>query len=334
MTVQAVQRVEWERRQHRAPTVLVLLLLCALSGAVVWANFAVVQIYALAKGTLEPRGEMVALDSSLGGRVVQVLVKPWQRVTKNQVLFVLDATGADAADGRLQQQMLAAQLEETRRDTSLAQFEVRETQKQVQTLSSIFAVGGVARIDLEQAQAKLEQARLRLERALAHSQTLAVQTQQLQGRRGLTVRAPVTGLLTRLSVRGTAQMIEPRARLAEILPEGVPLEFRASLLESDRPKLRLDARAEISWNGFPRAQYGVTSGRVVGVAPFSSLVQGSSPVFEFRIAPDSFGLAGDRAGQNPRRLLPGMAGEARVIAERKTALVLAWEWLRGLNPWD
>jgi multidrug resistance efflux pump len=328
-------KIEWERRQHRAPTVLLVTLIAGLIGAGLWAARAPVQIYALANGTLEPRGEIVAVDSNISGRVTKVLVKPWGRVVKGQVLFELDARGTDATDGLLQQKILNTQLEESVRDMDLARSDWSEQSKQVGLLSSLYEVGATARLDLETAQAKQKRAAMTLDRARIHILALELQRDQLARRSQQLIRAPLTGLLTRLAVHGTAQMVQANSRLAEILPEGVPLEFRAALAESERPKVRAGARAEISWNGFPRSQYGVTSGKVIAISPSSSSTgsggsANAAPSFELRIALDTLEIA----HSNGRRAVPGLAGEVRVIANRKTALELAWDWLRGLNPWN
>jgi multidrug resistance efflux pump len=327
-------RIDWDRRQHRAPTVLVATLLVGLGATGLWASRAPVQIYALASGALEPRGEIVAIDSNASGRVTRVLIQPWQRVVKNQILFEIDATGADARDGKLQREILNSQLEESKRDLGLARADWAEQTKQVGVLESLYAVGATPRLDLETARSKLERVAMTLDRARVHIRSLELQRDQLARRSGLLIRAPVTGLLTRLAIRGTAQMVQSNSRLAEILPEGVPLEFRASLPESERPKVRVGARAEISWNGFPRSQFGVTSGRVVAISPVSSGPTSGAistgPSYELRVAPDRLEIA----RSNGRRAMPGLAGEVRVIASRKTMLGLAWDWLRGLNPWN
>lgn len=324
-------KIEWERRQHRAPTVLVVTLLAGLVGAGLWASQAPVQIYALAVGTLEPRGEIVGVDASVSGRVTRVLVKPWQRVTKNQVLFEIDATGTDATDSKLQQDVLLAQLEEAERDAALIKNEWLEQSKQVSLIAELYGVGTVARLELETARTKLDRSKLTLQRSEIRIRSLGLQLQQLQRRSRLLMRSPSTGLLTQLTVRSTAQTVQAQSRLAEILPEGIPLEFRAVLPESERPKVRVGAKAEISWNGFPRTQFGVTNGKVLAISPISS---GATPAtrtsFELRIVPDQLEIA----RSNGRRAVPGLAGEVRIIASRKTMLELAWDWLRGLNPWN
>jgi HlyD family secretion protein len=197
----------------------------------------------------------------------------------------------------------------------------------------------VPRLDLETARNKLRRAALILERNRIHIRSLKIQGDQGKRRSHLLIHAPVTGLLTRLVIRGNAQMVPAQARLAEILPDGVPLEFRAALPESERPKVRAGARAEISWNGFPRSQFGVTTGKVIAISPISSTASSrtgsggsanAAPSFELHIALDRLEIA----RSNGRRAVPGLAGEVRVIANRKTALELAWDWLRGLNPWN
>lgn len=170
-----------------------------------------------------------------------------------------------------------------------------------------------------------------LDRARIRIRSLELQSDQLTHRSEQLTRAPLTGLLTRLAIRGTAQMVQSNSRLAEILPEGVPLEFQAALSETERPKVRVGARAEIPCNGSPRSQFGVTSGKVLAISPISS---GATPTtrtsFELRIAPDRLEIA----RSNGRRAVLGLAGEVRIIASRKMALELVWDWLRGLNPWN
>jgi multidrug resistance efflux pump len=326
-----ISSIQWERRPNGAPTAITGALLLIVLAAGWWASTTHVQIYALSQGSLQPQGELRMIDSSVTARVTRMAVKPWQHVKRGQVLFVLDATGADGRDGQLQLAGLTAQLEEARRDLNLADSVRREQIRQVRLLEPLYAVGAIARVELETARVKLEQARFGRDRAGSRVEANRLQLVSLTRKRELEVRATVDGIISKLGVQGASQVVMAGARLAEVLPDGVPLEFRALLVESERPKVQLGARAEISWNGYPRSQHGVTSGRVVGISPTTNLVgpgEKQANVFEVRIQPESLLIP----RSNGKRALPGLAGEARVIAVQKSVMWLAWDWLRGIIP--
>lgn len=144
----------------------------------------------------------------------------------------------------------------------------------------------------------------------------------------LEVRSPVSGKVARLLLRYDGEIIAQGQPLAEILPESVPMVFRAQARESDRPKLRILAEAEVAWNGDPRQKFGVSRGRVIGISPTSHL-NGKVPVYEVEIRLEDLSLRGP---SGVKMVFPGMAGEARVISSKKTVLQLFVDWLRGVDP--
>jgi len=127
-----------------------------------------------------------------------------------------------------------------------------------------------------------------------------------------------------LSVERTGAVVGAGSRIAEILPDGVPLVLRGYVTEADRPKLQQGAVAEVSWNAYPRQKYGFTTGRVTGIASVSS------NQYEVLISFSRLELRGESFGV--RSLLPGTTAEARAIATSKTALAMLWDWVRGVNP--
>jgi multidrug resistance efflux pump len=318
-------QLEWERPLSKGSRWTFWLLIVLVISAAIWASIAQVQVYALVRGSLEPKGQTIAVDTPVSGRVLEVRTQLWGTVHKGDVLFVLDAVGTDATDTKLQFETLQAQAQEASRALEFAQADVRQRQRVVKDKVILEAAAAIPRVELIETQDALEKAQLSLRQAEAKLNVFKVQLAQSQRRQRIVIRSPTNGRISFLAVREASKAVGTGQGLATILPEGVPLQFRGFAQESDRPKLLERRIAEIAWNAYPRQKYGITVGQVSGIAP------SSAPTFEVTIDFKKLELKGP---EGSKELLPGMTGEARVIATKKTALALFCDWVRGVNPWD
>ncbi len=318
-------QLEWERPLSKGSRWTFWLLMILVISAAIWASIAQVQVYALVRGSLEPKGQTVAVDTPVSGRVLEVRTQLWGTVHKGDVLFVLDAVGTDATDTKLQFETLQAQASEASRALEFTQADVRQRGRVVKDKIILEAASAIPRAELVDAQDALEKAQLSLRQAEAKLNVFKVQLTQSERRQRVLILAPANGRISFLAVREVSKAVGTGQGLATILPEGVPLQFRGFAQESDRPKLLEGRMTEVAWNAYPRQKYGITLGHVSGIAP------SSSPTFEVTIDFKKLELKGPNSS---KELLPGMTGEARVIATKKTALSLFWDWVRGVNPWD
>jgi hypothetical protein len=86
------------------------------------------------------------------------------------------------------------------------------------------------------------------------------------------------------------------------------------LRESDLAKVQVGMPALVNWVAYPKAQYGLSQGRVQGTEvnqQIEAVVVLDSPTLD------------------NRTLQPGLSGSAQIVLSRKKAVDLLWEWLRG-----
>jgi multidrug efflux pump subunit AcrA (membrane-fusion protein) len=320
--------LEWERPRPQGARLSLWLMGAGLAMAVLWAASSQVQVYASLTGRLEPKGQMARLQAPTAGRVLAVYVRPWSQVRAGQALFLLDALAMDAQSGAFQLQNQRAAVREAEEAEAAQQETERLKSARAKDQAALYAVGAIPRVEAEIAQSEARQAVLVLRQASSRLKTARLTLARFQQQQQLVVRAPVSGQLALLAVQRPGEMVQQGMVLAEVLPSGTPLVFRALVPESERPKVSIGVPAELSWNSYPRQKYGNSQGWVTGVAPMSEVAPGSNASgyqVEVTMQPSP---------NFKPRLRAGMLGEARAISHRKSALALLWDWLRGLNPWD
>ena len=320
----------WERPFNQGARLTFWLLLACVVAAVVWAALAKVQVYALTRGVLEPKGKMLVLAAPAAGRIVAVNAELWGEVTPGQALFELDAVGSDKAQSELQLAAKRAQLEEAQRSLALSQETLAQAERVYAQKATLWQAQAIPKNELLEAEEALAQAREALGQAQARLSATDLEGQQLEHDLKVGISSPEAGHVATLNVRHVGKVVSYGETLAEVLPQDVPLVFKAYARESDRAKIEAGARAEIAWNSFPRQKYGVTSGKVLGISP-TSTDQDGQMVYEVEIGLNTLTI---NSSSKQLPILPGMAGEARIISARQSALSLLWDWLRGANPWE
>jgi hypothetical protein len=95
--------------------------------------------------------------------------------------------------------------------------------------------------------------------------------------------------------------------------------FRAELPESDLTKVQVGMPASIGWTAYPKAQYGLSQGRVwkITVADQSAVVL---------VALDSPVLTTNTQIQP---LQAGLSGSVQIALDQKRALEMLWDWIKG-----
>ncbi|MBO1438539.1 HlyD family efflux transporter periplasmic adaptor subunit [Meiothermus sp. CFH 77666] len=310
--------------------------LCVRHGVLLWLLLALVlawctpvQVYALALGALQPKGEVVQVLAPSSGRLARFVLTPNRQVRKGELLLELDTLGLSPQEAQAQLQAAESQVEEARRALAQQQEILLQRQRLARLQAELYAVGGVARVEYQEAQDNLRQAQAAVQLAQARVRTALAQLATLRTRRSLRVYSPTQGQVLQAASLRAGEWVSAGQPLAQILLHDVPLVFRGYVPERERPKLREGARAEVAWNAYPRQRFGLSMGRVSRISP-STLVVSNTPVYEVEILLDSLEL---KSPEGVRRLLPGLAGEARVIAARRNLLSLLWDWIRGVNPW-
>lgn len=83
--------------------------------------------------------------------------------------------------------------------------------------------------------------------------------------KNLTLRAPVAGTVQSLAVTTTGQWVKPGDKVMQIVPDNVPLDIKAYVLNNDIGFVRAGQKVTIKVDTFPYTRYGTLSGRVVSV---------------------------------------------------------------------
>ncbi|MDW8426895.1 MAG: HlyD family efflux transporter periplasmic adaptor subunit, partial [Meiothermus sp.] len=296
------KRFEWDQPAPRYARLLLWLLLLLAGAALALAWRTPVQVYALAEGVLQPRGEPVQVLSPGSGRLVRYRLSPNRRVQEGELLLELDTLGLSPQEARAQLQAAEAQVEEARRALAQQRETLSQRMRLARLQAELYAAGGVARLDYEEAQHQLRQAQAGVRVAEARLKTAQAQLATLRTRRSLKVHSPARGQVLQAASLRAGEWVSTGQPLGQILPHDVPLVFRGHVPERERPKLREGAPAEVAWNAYPRQRFGLSRGRVTRISP-GTLIRNNTLVYEIEIALDSLKLT---SPEGTRELLPGL----------------------------
>jgi multidrug resistance efflux pump len=317
----------WEKPFSNSFRFTFYLLLAFVIAGLGWGYWTKTQVYVLVPGSLEPKGQMITLAAPVAGRVVSVTATPWAEVQKGDVLFEFDALGTNSEQSQLQLSIKEAELREVQHSLAVAQEDVSQQQRLFGQARELWEAGAIPKNDYLLAEETLNKSKETLAQLEARLETATLTLTQTQQNSSFTIRSETAGRIAQLAVRNEGDIVSYGTPLAEVLPDDVPLIFKALAPESSRPKLRVGAEAEIAWNGLPRQKYGVTSGKVVAISP-TAVVKDGRAVYEVEIEMERLELS---YKDKVQQVLPGMAGEVRVISSKQNVLGLLWDWLRGVS---
>jgi multidrug efflux pump subunit AcrA (membrane-fusion protein) len=251
------------------------------------------------QGLIRPAGETSVIHAPFSGRVRSINVRLNERVTRGQVIAVLnpaDLVGKEAAldssRAALEREKLAlesqneaalqgALLEVRKAEAalSLAETEARRYQLlassgavSAQQLDERLANAAVARSNLDQSRRAVEELRSRSEADLSRlvQQFAANSGDRAQIRRDLgssTIRAPGDGVILSLSLRNPQQVVATGEELARIAPSGRALVAKVLISSQDVDNLATGQRADLRVDGCPYPDFGTLRAQVSAVSP-------------------------------------------------------------------
>lgn len=236
-------------------------------------------------GSLEAK-ERSVLVAEAAGSVEQVRVELGDRVRRGELLVRIEAHALANA-------VAAARTarEARRRSLALAERQAERTQRLVQA-------GALAEHDLELAQNAVASERAELARAQA---ALVSAEHQLAG---ATVRAPIDGVVSELNVRQGDVVTLGAALLTIIDPSSMRL--RASVPSEALSALHVGASVDFEVRGLPGQSF---AGVLERIGPAADPVTRQIPLLISLPNPTG-------------RLVSGLFAEGRLVAERKSGLVL------------
>jgi membrane fusion protein len=163
-----------------------------------------------------------------------------------------------------------------------------------------------------------------LERELAHT----TGDEQL-------IVAPCAGTVLRLRVRAPGAVVQEGESVTEMDCTHQGLQAELAVPQSGVGRLHAGQAVRLLYDAFPYQRFGVRRGRVRWVSPASTAAVPSAsdagadePAFRALVDLDDAAIAVD--GRS-RPLLPGMAGQARVVVSRRTLVSYAFEPIRQLR---
>jgi len=152
----------------------------------------------------------------------------------------------------------------------------------------------------------------------------------------LVVTAPCTGSLLRMMVSSAGAVVQAGDPLGEIACAGDRLQVEMTLGQQDVSRVRVGQGAKLLYDAFPYQRFGARTGRVRWVGPATigrtiataTTASGSEGIFRALIdaADTSIAVRGE-----PRPLLVGMRGQARVVTGRRSLISYAFEPIRALR---
>lgn len=128
------------------------------------------------------------------------------------------------------------------------------------------------------------------------------------------VKAPVDGIVQKISETPIGTVIPPGGTVCEIVPAGGVL-IQARVSPRDIGFIRLDQEAIVKSDAFDYSRYGSLPGKVVRIAPSSTVGgPGQPPYFQVEIELERAHVGTDAA----HVVTPGMTGEATILTGQKT----------------
>jgi HlyD family secretion protein len=206
-----------------------------------------------ARGVLEPT-QTAVISQPVAGRLIQVTVKPGERVSRGQILARFDPLVLQAEFVRAEAQVVAAEVANLEAEIKLIRLD-RRLERGAETP--------------EQAEDQADVEQVMMARAARAAADLAAgeAAYRLAGRRlaARVVRAPLDGVVLTREV-AVGQMVAEGGTLFRMTPDPTRLQLNTSIPEANLPHVKVGQEVQFSVPAFP----GLTLlGRVAEMAPLT-----------------------------------------------------------------
>jgi membrane fusion protein len=250
--------------------------------------------------TIAKNDEQLKLAAELAERQKKIFeegVSSWMDVARLQL--EINRLEVEAEQAR-------AQREETRRAVEKLGFERRSREAQFREVERELAE----------------------ELSKANSRGAMLETELARTGSQLTVAAPCAGSVLRLHVRRAGATVREGDLLAELACEGQTLQAELLLPQDGMALVRAGQPVKLLYDAFPYQRYGVRQATIRWISPESVGEKGGASAF--RALADLRDTTVLVHGQ-PRPVVSGMGGRARVIVGRRSLISYAFEPLRQLK---
>jgi len=184
------------------------------------------------------------------------------------------------------------------------------------------AIGEENIASLNQEKNRLLQRQNELEKQINNDNQELLQIQKEVGK--TVVTAPRSGIILKLNLRNTNQVVLKGEEIAQILPSDTPLVIKARVSPQDISRVKLNQKAQMRVSAYPYPDYGIIKGTVIAISPDAIIPQNHQntantpifPYYEVTLKPEQLYLKND-----PKNTLQaGMEMQADIIAKNETVL--------------
>jgi len=177
---------------------------------------------------------------------------------------------------------------------------------------------------------------LEQERDMARARVESMRAQSMSPSGDLVITAPCAGTVLRMMVGTPGAVVQAGDALGEVACAGERLQVELALGQQGVARVRQGQGAKLLYDAFPYQRFGVKFGRVRWVGPATALPAAGAQN-PSAAEPQAFRalIDGDDStivvSGEPRPLLVGMRGSARVVVGRRSLISFAFEPLRALR---
>jgi len=131
------------------------------------------------------------------------------------------------------------------------------------------------------------------------------------------LRAPVDGVVNRIAIKTIGGVVEPAARLVEIVPLDDELKIVAKVQPNDVAFIRAGQPAKVKITAYDPQKYGALDGQLTRIGASSVNDAEGNVFFEIEVRTDK-SFMGDKA--NPLPITAGMVADVEIITGKRTIL--------------
>ncbi len=198
------------------------------------------------------------------------------------------------------------------------------------------------RIAQERARGESTLAMLNKERKALYQRQIEIQNQLSRDRKELqqiesdlkksVVKAPAAGIILKLDLRNSGQVVRPGESIAEIAPSNAPLLVKARVAAQDISKVQIckeekvldcaKGKVQLRFSAYPYPDYGTLKAAVRAISPDAITPQSSgssavAPYYEVTIQPERYYLV---KSEHHYPIQPGMEITTDIISKEETVL--------------
>tara|TARA_Y100001935_G_scaffold198941_1_gene167156 strand:- start:1228 stop:2196 length:969 start_codon:yes stop_codon:yes gene_type:complete len=270
---------------HRKKYILFWIISAFTISFFIWSSIAQVNQVVKASGVIIPDSKVHIIQSSIDGQIEDISVAMGDKVNQGDTMFLIDYKNL-------------SKLKE------LAKNELETRKRKVEILSSLVNKGSDSEFRLLDERLQLIESQKRYD----------VTVRQFEF---ASVKATVTGTVSKVDAVNLGQHIQQGNLLAEIVPENDKLKIRGQVNPKDIAYVKVNQKASVGFSAYDQAVFGKMEGIVTKVAANTTQERGDEmPFYPIIIEISEEEL--ERAAKI--KLQPGMITDVSIIGQERTVI--------------